>query len=177
MDGQPELPGRLVSRPGLTALALLGSLLALFVFLPYLQFVLFGVILAYLLFPVQQQAERYVRSNIAAMAVVVAALIIILIPLLYLLTIAIQQSFRVASLVRNGEIDVASVERLFQTAGYPVDLVGLYESNQERIASTIRMVTSQAIDLVGSVPGLLIGLSITRFVLFARLCDCEQPLS
>ncbi|AKH96827.1 AI-2E family transporter [Halanaeroarchaeum sulfurireducens] len=174
MDGRPDPPGWLVRQPGLTALALLWGLLALFVFLPYLQFVLFGVILAYIFFPVQQRAERYARPTVAAIVVVVAVLLVILIPLIYLLTIAVQQSLRVASAIRSGQLDAAMIEELIETAGLSVDLVYVYESNQVRIASAVQEITSGAIDLVGSLPALFIGLSITLFVLFALLRDGEE---
>jgi len=167
-------PDGLVGKPGLTALVLLSSLLALFVLLPYLQFILFGVVLAYILFPVQQRAEQHVRPTIAAIVIVLGALLFVLIPIIYLLTIAVQQSLRVVSAVRNGQIDVASIEELLESTGYRIDLVALYESNQERIATSLQEVTSGAIDLAGSLPGLFIGLTITLFVLFALLRDGEQ---
>jgi len=167
-------PTWLVGKPGLTALVLLSSLLALFVLLPYLQFILFGVVLAYILFPVQQRAEQHVRPTIAAIVIVLGALLFVLIPIIYLLTIAVQQSLRVVSAVRNGQIDVASIEELLESTGYRIDLVALYESNQERIATSLQEVTSGAIDLAGSLPGLFIGLTITLFVLFALLRDGEQ---
>lgn len=174
MPDRPEPPAWLVGQPGLTLLALLSSLLALFVLLPYLQFVLFGGVLAYILFPVQQRAEQHVRPTIAAIAVVVAAVLLILIPLIYLLTIAVQQSLRVVRAVRDGQLDVASIEELLETAGYPVDLVAVYGSNQGRIATALQEITSGAIDLVGSLPGMFIGLTITLFVLFALLRDGDQ---
>jgi predicted PurR-regulated permease PerM len=174
MSGRPEPPPWLAGQPGLVTLALGGGLLALFVLLPYLQFVLFGAVLAYILFPVQQRAERYVRPTVAAIVVVVAALLVILIPLIYLLLIAVRQSLRVVTAVRTGQLDVASVEELLEAAGYSVDLVALYESNQNRIATALGQVTSGAIDLVGSLPRLFVGLSITLFVLFALLREGEQ---
>ncbi|VTT86780.1 Membrane protein, putative [Halorubrum sp. DM2] len=159
---------------GLTALVLLSGLLALFVLLPYLQFILFGVVLAYILFPVQQRAEEHIRPTFAAIGVVVGALFFVLIPIIYLLTVAIQQSLRVVSAVRNGQIDIASIEELLETTGYQFDLVALYESNQDRIARTLQELTSGAIDLVGSLPALFIGLTITLFVLFSLLRDGER---
>jgi len=174
MEGRPEPPAWLVRQPGLTALALLGSLLALLVLLPYLQFVLFGVVLAYILFPIQQRAERYVRPTVAALALVVASLLVVLLPLIYLLAIAVQQSLRVRSAIESGRLDVASIEELLGAAGYSVDLVALYRSNQERIASALQEITSAAVNLAGSLPGLFIGLSVTLFVLFALLRDGER---
>lgn len=174
MARKPPPPAWLVREPGLTALAVLAGLVALVVLLPYLQFVLFGMVLAYILFPIQQRAEQFVRPTIAAIIVVVAALLLVLIPLIYLLTIAVHQSLSVVNAVRSGQLDIASVELLFETAGYPVDLVVLYESNQARIAMALREVTTQAIDLAGSLPGLFIGLTITLFVLFTLLRDGER---
>ncbi len=174
MTGKPEPPAWLVEQPGLTALAVVVGLLALLVVLPYLQFVLFGVVLAYILFPLQQRAEQYVRPTVAAIAVVVAALLLILIPLIYLLTIALQQSLRVVSAIRSGQVNVASIEELLETAGYTVDLVALYESNQGRIASALEQITSRALDLIGSVPGMAIGLTITLFLLFSLLREGGQ---
>ena len=171
MPSRPESPTWLVEQPGLTVLALLGSLVALFVLLPYLQFVLFGVVLAYVMFPVQQRAEQYVRPTIAATAVVVATVLLVLLPLAYLLTIAAQQALRIVSAVRNGELDIGSIEDLIESAGYSVDLVARYEANQGRVATTLEQITSAAIGLVGSLPEVFIGLTITLFVLFALLRD------
>ncbi|WP_123621230.1 AI-2E family transporter [Halorubrum sp. CSM-61] len=167
-------PTWLAGQPGLTALALLSSLLVLLVLLPYLQFALFGVVLAYILYPVQVRAEEYVRPTVAALGVVVAALVFVLIPIIYLLTIAVRQSLRVVSAVRDGQFDLASIEGLLADIGFRVDIATLYESNQERIATSLQQVTSGAIDLVGSLPGLFIGLTITLFVLFALLRDGER---
>ena len=171
MPSRPEAPAWLVEQPGLTVLALLAGFIALFVLLPYLQFVLFGVVLAYIMFPVQQRAEQYVRPTIAAVAVVVATLLLVLLPLIYVLTIAAQQALDVVSAVRNGEIDIGSIESLIESVGYSVDLVALYEANQDRVATTLEQITSAAIGLVGSLPGVFIGLTITLFVLFALLRD------
>lgn len=174
MGGRLEPPAWVRRQPGLTVLTLLSSILALMIFLPYLQFVLLGVVLAYIMFPLQQQAERYARPTVAAFAVVVATLLVILIPLIYLLTVAVQQSISVVSAIRSGQLDVASIEELLEGSRYSLNLVGAYESNQERIAAGIQEITSEAIGFVGGVPGLLIGLSITLFVLFALLRDGED---
>ena len=174
MPSRPEAPAWLVEQPGLTVLALLAGFIALFVLLPYLQYVLFGVVLAYIVFPVQQRTEQYVRPTIAAVAVVVATLLLVLLPLIFLLTIAAQQALDVVSAVRNGEIDIGSIESLIESAGYSVDLVALYEANQGRVASTLEQIMSAAISLVGSLPGMFIGLTISLFVLFALLRSGEQ---
>jgi len=167
----------LVEQPGLTAFALLSALLALLVLLPYLQFVLFGVVLAYILFPVQQRVEQHLRPTFAALALVAATVLLVLIPLVYVLSVAIRQAFGVVQAIREGDLDLGTIEGLLETNGYAVDLVALYEANQERIAAAIREVTMGVIDLAGSLPGLFIGLTVTLFVLFTLLRDGDRLVS
>lgn len=171
MAERPDPPAWLVESPALTALAVLSGGLALLVFLPYLQFVLFGVVLAYICMPLQRRAERYVGPTTAAITTVVGTLLVVLIPLIYVLLLAVRQSLALVRAVRSGDVDVASVEALLDTAGYPVDLVALYDANQERIAAGIETATSSVLGLAGSLPGLFIGLTITLFVMFALLRD------
>lgn len=173
MAATPEPPDWIVEQPGLTAFALLSSVLALFVLLPYLQFVLFGVVLAYILLPVQKRLERHIRPTFAAIAVVIATLLIVLLPLIYVLAIAVEQSIDLVDAIRQGGLDVTTIETAIESMGYTVDLGDLYESNQSRIASALRQVTMGTLGLVGSLPGLFIGLTVTLFVLFALLRDGE----
>ncbi|WP_436909618.1 AI-2E family transporter [Halosimplex marinum] len=177
MAESPEPPGWVVEQPGLTAVALVSVLLALAVLAPYLQFVLFGVVLAYILYPLQRRLERYVRPMVAAMGVVVATLLVVLLPLVWVLSLAVEQAFGVVRTIRRGDIDVERIEQLIEANGYSVDLVAVYEANQGRIAMAIQEVTTGALGLVGSLPGLFIGLTITIFVLFALLRDGEGLLA
>jgi len=173
MSATPEPPDWIVEQPGLTAFALLSSILALLVLLPYLQFVLFGVVLAYILLPVQRRLERHVRPTFAAIAVVIATLLVVLLPLVYVLGIAVGQSIELVDAIRRGGLDVTTIEATIESLGYAVDLGDLYASNQGRIASALRQVTMGAIGLAGSLPGMFIGLTVTLFVLFALLRDGE----
>ena len=174
MPDGPEPPDWVVEQPAMTVLALVSGLLAVFVLLPYLQYVLFGVVLAYILKPVQDRLEEYIRPTIAAMTVVAATLVVVLLPLIYVATVAVRQSLRLVRSIRQGEIDVAMIEAVLETNGYAVDLAALSESNQDRIATGIRQVTTGAIDLAGSLPGIFIGITITLFVLFALLRDGDR---
>jgi len=110
MPDSPEPPDWIVEQPGLTVFALLSGLLALFVLLPYLQYVLFGVVLAYILLPVQQRLEQYIRPTFAAITVVITTLLVVLIPLVYVISVAVRQSLGLVRSIRQGEIDVETVE-------------------------------------------------------------------
>ena len=174
MTDRPEPPDWVIEQPAMTALAGLSVLLAVFVLLPYLQYVLFGVVLAYILEPVQRRLERYLRPTIAALVVVAATLLVVLLPLIYVAVVAVGQSIRLVRSIRQGAIDIETIESVLEANGYAVDLVTLYESNQNRIATGIQQVTRGAIDLVGTLPGIFIGITITLFVLFALLRDGDR---
>ena len=177
MPDSAESPEWIVDQPGLTAFALLSALLAVFVLLPYLQYVLFGVVLAYILLPVQRRLEQYLRPTFAAITVVIATLLVVLIPLVYVISVAVRQSLQVVDSIRRGQLDVGTIEEMLETNGYAVDLVSLYEANQGRIATGLQEVTSGALNLVGSLPSMFIGLTVTLFVLFALLRDGERLVS
>jgi predicted PurR-regulated permease PerM len=177
MPERVEPPDRLLEQPGLTGFALLSGLLALFVLLPYLQYVLFGVVLAYILYPIQRLLERLLWPTVAAITVVVATLLVVLLPLVYVIAIAVQQSLGVVRAIRRGDLDVERVEALVGTTGYDVDVVAVYEANQNRIATGIQEVTMSVLNVIGSLPKLFIGLTVTLFVLFALLRDGERLLA
>ncbi|WP_254764483.1 AI-2E family transporter [Natrinema marinum] len=174
MADRPSPPDWLVEQPGLTVLALLSGILALFVVLPYLQYVLFGVVLAYILMPVQRRLEAFVRPTFAAVGVVIGTLLVVLLPLIYVAIVAFEQSLRVVRAIRQGEIDVATIEEVLATNGYAVDFAELYADNQGRIATGLQGLSTGAIDIVGGLPGIFIGLTVTLFVLFALLRDGER---
>lgn len=174
MTDTPDTPDWIAEQPGLTAIALLAGLLAVFVLLPYLQYVLFGVVLAYILLPVQERVEKFLKPTIAASVVVIATFLAVLIPLVYTITVATRQSLSIVRAIRRGEINVETIENVFETNGYAVDFVSLYEANQGRIASGIQEVTNAALGLVGSLPKMFIGLTVTVFVLFALLRDGKR---
>ncbi len=174
MVDRPSPPDWIVEQPGLTTLALLSGILALFVVLPYLQYVLFGVVLAYILMPVQRRLEAFVRPTFAAIGVVIGTLLVVLLPLIYVAFVAFRQSLRVVRAIRQGELDVASIEEVLATNGYAVDLADLYAENQGRIATGLQGLSTGAIDIVGGLPGIFIGLTVTLFVLFALLRDGDR---
>ncbi|RZV06551.1 Predicted PurR-regulated permease PerM [Natrinema hispanicum] len=176
-----NLPNWVTAQLGLTILALVSSLLALFVFLPYLQYILFGIVLAYIMLPVQHHLEQYIRPTVAAIVVVTATVLVVLLPLIYIVVTAVEQSFRVVRAIRQGQPNGEAVKEILGTIevnlesnGYEADLVGLYDANQHRIASTLQEIIREIITVVGDLPSIFIGLTVTLFVLFALLRDGEQ---
>lgn len=174
MSDRPEPPAWIAEQPGLTVLALASVVLALQVVLPYLQYVLFGLVLAYVLTPVQRRLVGYVRPTVAAFVLVVVAVVVIVLPLAYVLVVALQQTSELVSAVQNGAIDIGWIEREFGIDGDSVDLADLYGSYQDVITSSVQGLATSAINIAGGLPGVAIGVTITLFVCFALLRDGDR---
>ncbi|MFC4541601.1 AI-2E family transporter [Halosolutus amylolyticus] len=159
---------------GLTALALVSVALATLIVLPYLQYILLGVVLAYILVPAQRRLETVVSPAIAALALVAVAILAILLPTMYVLAIALQQALEVVTAIQEGTLDVGDIERQLESSGLTVDLAEMYGTYQEPIGTALQGVASTGIEFVGGLPGILIGLTVTLFVLFALLRDGER---
>ncbi|AFO56385.2 MULTISPECIES: AI-2E family transporter [Natrinema] len=163
-----------VEQPVLTTLALISVALGFLVVLPYLQYVLFGIVLAYILLPLQRRLEEYLRPTVAASITIIVAVLVIVLPLVYILTVALRQTSQLVTAVRNGGVDLEMVERTLAERGYSVNLTGLYESYQDAITSGVQGLATGVLDIVGGLPGIAIGVTITLFVCFALLRDGEQ---
>ena len=174
MADRPDARGWLSDRTGLTVLAIASVALATFVLLPYLQYVLLGIVLAYVLLPAQRRLERAVGSMTAALALVLVVILTLVLPLLYVLAIALRQALDVLDAVQSGSLNVGDIERQLQANGYAIDLVELYETYQEPIGTMVQGLATSGIELVSGLPGLLIGLTVTLFVLFALLRDGDR---
>ena len=161
-------------RTALVALAVGSSLLAALVVVPYLKYVLLAVVLAYILDPIQRSLEQHMRPTTAALSLVVGSVLVILLPLAYVFAIAIQEGLELIEALQEGEIGTLLIEERLETVGYAVDLEALYTAYQEPIATGLQGVLTSAIDLIGGVPGILIGLTVMLFVLFSLLRDGQR---
>ncbi|QCS42322.1 AI-2E family transporter [Natrinema versiforme] len=176
MADRPDPPAWAVEQPALTALAVVGAGLGILVLLPYLQYVLFGGVLAYILLPLQSRLEKHVRPMVAATISVITAVLVILIPLVYLLNVALRQTTQLVDAIRTENIDLEMIESELADNGYPVDLAGLYDSYQDAISTAVEGLANSVLDIVGGLPSVAIGLTITLFVCFALLRDGEDLL-
>ncbi|WP_436344220.1 AI-2E family transporter [Natronorubrum sp. FCH18a] len=164
----------LSERTGLTLLALVSATLAMLILLPYLQYILLGIVLAYILMPAQRRLEPAVGSMTAALTLVVVAILAILLPMMYVLAIALREALQVLTAVQEGSIGMADIEQRFEGTAYPIDLGEMYGTYQEPIGTAVQGIATSGIEIVSGLPGLLIGLTVTVFVLFALLRDGDR---
>ncbi len=177
MVDDADSSGWFSERTGVTVLALVGITFGLLVILPYLQYILLGIVLAYILMPAQRRLERVVGSMTAALTLVAVAILAILLPTIYVLAIAFQQALGVITAIQEGTLDIADIEQRLETTGVTVDLVEMYEIYEEPIGTALQGFATAGIEFVGGLPAILIGLTVTVFVLFALLRDGTQLLA
>ncbi len=160
-----------------TRVALLGLVATLLVVsvllvLPFLEFILLAVLLAYPLQPLQSRLEQYVDPRLAAGGLVVGASLVIVVPMLLVLRSMVDQTTEVLDQFRRGEFSLQTVEaELRERTGLDVDLAQqLREAAQGAEVSTFDSVLS----LFGTVTRVLIGLALTVFLLYYFLKDGEK---
>ncbi|MWV64245.1 AI-2E family transporter [Halorubrum sp. JWXQ-INN 858] len=161
----------------LTVLAVVSTLLAALLVSTYLQYVLFAIVLAYVLEPVQRRLERRMSSMIAAITLIVASIFVVFVPLAYVLAIAVQQGLELLTALEEGDFSPEAIQDRLETVGYVVDLELLYATYREPIGAGLESLAVGALGVVGNLPNVLIGLTVTVFVLFALLRDGEQLLA
>lgn len=174
MSETGDLPQLFSDRAALSIMALVSVILAVLVVLTQLQYVLLAIVLAYVLAPAQRRLERRMRSDTAALVLISLSIFALFIPLAYVLTVAIQQGLGLLAAIQEGELGLTAIQDRIETFGYVIDLDLLYTTYQEPVASGVERLATGAVTVIGGLPGVFIGLTVTVFVLFALLRDGDQ---
>ena len=154
------------------ALAVALLTLSLLLVLPFLEFVLLAILLAYLLRPLQVRLETYINPRVTAGGLVVGATLVIVLPLLLVVRVLVDEVTRLLEQLRQGDVtlDELEAEILAQT-GYDLD-----------IATTLRDfarnaelgLVDNAIATLSLATHVLIGLGLTLFLLYYFLKDARR---
>jgi len=154
----------------LLAVAVLLALSVAFV-LPFLDFFLLAVLLAYLLVPVQKRLEERVRPQLAAAGIVAVASVVVVLPLLYVARRTASEAVSLVRAVREGTVTLARTEReIERLTGMEVDLLTVLQS-------TVRDVRIDSlVGVLGLITHVVIGVGLTLFLLYYFLKDREDFL-
>jgi len=154
----------------LLAVAVLLALSIAFV-LPFLDFFLLAVLLAYLLVPVQKRLEERVRPQLAAAGIVAVASVVVVLPLLYVARRTASEAVSLVRAVREGTVTLARTEReIERLTGMEVDLLTVLQS-------TVRDVRIDSlVGVLGLITHVVIGVGLTLFLLYYFLKDREDFL-
>lgn len=161
-------------RVGLSILAVVSGGLAALIVLTQLPYILLAIVLAYVLIPVQQRLEQHMSAGLAALTLTSLSVLLLLILVAYVITIAVQQGLALVSAIQAGEFRPDVIQDRIAANGYVIDLDLLYATYQEPIANGFERLATGAMTAIGGLPGLLIGLTVTTFVLFVLLRDGER---
>jgi len=158
----------------LVILGLAGALLGLAVLLvlPFVEFFLLAVLLAYPLRPLQRRFEDTVGPRLAAGSLVFAATTAIILPVLWLLRVIVDEVTSFLDDARSGEIDFTDLEtRIADVTGEQVDVLEWIRNlPQETNIGTV----DGALGVFQTVTNLLIGLGLTVFLLYYFLKDADS---
>ncbi|QRV16975.1 AI-2E family transporter [Haloterrigena salifodinae] len=177
MAEQADTPAWISERLALIALALLSAGLATFIVLPYLKYVLLAGVIAYVFTPAQRALERRIGPLLAAVLLTGAAIVAVLLPIGYLLLVTFREGTEFAAVVQGDEFDLETVEAPFEAVGLTIELDDLYATYREPIATGLQGVATETFEIVGGLPSLFIGLTVTVFVLFSLLRDGDRFLA
>ena len=170
--------------------AVLLVLLAIFVglsaliLLPFLQFVLLSLLLAYVLHPVHVRLAPRTGERTSVVALIVVTFVLIVLPFAGLLALAIDQAVSVIQSINSGAVEIEEIEAaILQYTGVPVDFGELLESIdlsaivQSAGESGTTAFVGNVVQVVGGVSDVLVGLAIALFLLYYVLKDGEQFLA
>ena len=155
-------------------LGLAGVLLAVAVLLvlPFVEFVLLAVLLAYPLQPLQTRLEAYTDPRFAAGTLVLVATLVIVLPMLFVLRAMLEQATTVLTRFRRGDLSLDVLEEeIHNQTGVDVDLV---EFLQQVASNGEASAFDSALSLFGTVTHVLIGLALSVFLLYYFLKDARQ---
>ncbi len=158
------------NQKALLALLVVVGALAAFVVSPVLEYVLLSIILAYILYPVHTRLRTIVGSFISAIVVIAAALVAIIVPIIYILFVFAQDLLAAA----EGEtvVEIEAIEaRMLELTGVEVDVIPSMSVIADRLINI----------LFGGVTGILstaleffIGVALVLFLVFYLLRDGED---
>jgi len=106
------------------------ALLALFITLPVLEYVLLSVILAYVLYPLHTRLRRHVGSFVSAIVLIAGSVVAVIAPVAYILYVFAGD----LQALQRGEtaLEIGVVEaRILELTGVEVDLLGYAEAVTE----------------------------------------------
>lgn len=152
-------------------LTLISVVLAALVVLPYLQYLLFGIILAYILWPLQRRLSEHLRRDFSALVLTIATILFVPVPFVYLVGRLSQEAFAVLRAIERADIDAAEIEVRLLEFGIELDIEEFYQENQELVADGLEFVALYIANTAQSLPQIFIGLTITVFVQFVLLRD------
>ena len=161
-----------LSKGVLLALVAVLVLLAVAFVLPFLQFFLLAVLLAYVLLPVQRRLEAWTSRRVAAATAVLGATVVLLLPFVLVIRSTAAEAAALVQRVRSGDLTLAVFEDyVYEFTGFEVDLGSAVQSATSGIGAGE---LNNLVGVLGTITHMLIGFGLALFLLYYFLKDREQ---
>lgn len=158
-----------LSKGFLLVLVALFAYLSLLLVLPFFQYILGAILIAYVLYPVQQRLETHVPPPIAAFGLVALAIAGFVIPLIGIVAAVASDARRLLEEINTDSVQVSDLERIIEEqTGQRVDLpAALADAAQ----SAGTMFLERSTEWFSTLTHVLIGLGLALFLLYYLLKD------
>lgn len=169
------------------------GLLAVLMVLPYEQYLLLAVLLAYLLYPLQRRLRGSIGSRFSAGTIIIGVFLAIVAPIGVFLGVAVGQAISLLDTISRGEFDAEALERfLSQRTGIAIDIQQPLSQSGFDISGVLggpgggspmaafgnlTEVFASLVSVLGSLTDIAIGLTVFLFVLYYLLVDGPAMVS
>ncbi len=158
-----------LSKGFLLVLVGLFAYLSLLLVLPFSQYVLGAILVAYVMYPLQQRLEERVAPPIAAFALVALAVAGVVVPLVVLVAAIASDARRLLESADTGSFELAELERTIEErTGQSVDLPSALVDAAQSVGT---MVLESSTQWFSAITHTLIGLGLAIFLLYYLLKD------
>ncbi|AFO59376.2 hypothetical protein NJ7G_4162 [Natrinema sp. J7-2] len=164
-----------LSKGFLLALIAVFAYLSLLLVLPFSQYILGAILIAYVLYPVQERLERRVSPAISAGGLVALAIAGFVVPLLVVVAAVASDARRLLKQVNTDSLEMAELERVIEDqTGLTVDLPSVLADVAQNIGS---VVLGRSTEWFSAITHVLVGLGLAVFLLYYLLKDGSDLLA
>jgi len=137
--------------------------------LPFLQYILGALLVAYILYPVQGRLERRVSPPVAAFALVLLAVAVVIVPLVIIVVVVASDARRLIENTDSDSFQTAELERLIEEqTGVSVDITSTLADSAQSIGG---IALEQSTAWFSALTHTLVGLGLAIFLLYYLLKD------
>lgn len=139
------------------------------IILPFIEYILLAMILAYVLHPVERRLRPYTGSFLSPILIIFGSLIVIVIPIVYLVARIARDLEAIAR--GESEIETEVIEaQISELLGVEIDIVGILELGGQVL---IDILFGSSTAIIGMVIHTAIGIALLLFLVFYILRDGE----
>ena len=161
------------SRRFLLVVGLLAGAVSALIVLPFLNWILIAMVLAYVLVPLDRRLSQRLPPSLSAGISITIGLFAIVLPVLVVLGVAANQTRRLITGF-DPQIVFRVDDLIADRFGIQINVTDLQETLSGAISSGARGVVGNVFSIVGGLPELFIGITVMFFVVYYLLKDGDR---